>query len=182
MTSFIPLSHLDESYTPSIPFLVALSRASAAHAGQIRKLTKQPYIIHPLNVCNTLISLGFTSDEYLVTAILHDILEDSDYHIRDIEIEFGREIASLVFAVTNPLHRLSVKKLKAAHIHGQLLANADLVAVNIKLADMLDNLLDFKKQGSQRLVSYQEEKSILFQNLMHGDPTLVSMVEEALNE
>lgn len=57
--------------------LIALSVAIQAHENQFRK-GGEPYIIHPLRICSTLIHLGIKDDIMLATAILHDFIEDCD--------------------------------------------------------------------------------------------------------
>ena len=55
--------------------LMALQYAKICHEGQVRR-TGEPYIMHPVRVCNTLASLGVYDDNTLAVALLHDVVED----------------------------------------------------------------------------------------------------------
>ena len=69
--------------------------AKQAHAG-IRRRSGEPYIMHPLAVAHIVVKemgLGSTS---ICSALLHDVVEDTDYTVEDIEQRFGPKIASIV--------------------------------------------------------------------------------------
>ena len=73
----------------------AISFAARAHAGQVRKGTSTPYILHPLEAA--VICATITDDaEVLSAAVLHDVVEDTDATIEQIEAEFGSRVAVLV--------------------------------------------------------------------------------------
>lgn len=74
----------------------AIRFAAAAHKGQIRKASKQPYIFHPLEVLNV-VSTMTLDDDVLCAAVLHDTVEDTDTSIGDIRKEFGDRVAKLVY-------------------------------------------------------------------------------------
>jgi (p)ppGpp synthase/HD superfamily hydrolase len=77
----------------------ALRLAERAHRGQTRKGTDVPYVLHPVAVTFLLIDAG--ADEDLVCAgLLHDVVEDSDVTLDDLEQGFGAEVRRLVDAVT----------------------------------------------------------------------------------
>jgi GTP pyrophosphokinase len=72
--------------------------AEIAHRGQSR-VTGEPYITHPLAAAQILADIGI--DPVAVTAaILHDVPEDSDFTLEDVEERFGAEVAQLVDGVT----------------------------------------------------------------------------------
>lgn len=66
------------------------------HDGQYRKKTKIPYISHPFGVMTLLIRYGFTDEEILKTALLHDTLEDTKYTVTELKEDFGENIANYV--------------------------------------------------------------------------------------
>lgn len=69
--------------------------AAMAHKGQVRKGTKTPYIVHPVET--SLIAFEMTNDiSIIIGAILHDVVEDTNYELDDIEHLFGDEVAKLV--------------------------------------------------------------------------------------
>ncbi|MCE1200420.1 MAG: HD domain-containing protein, partial [Marinilabiliales bacterium] len=91
------LKSITRPLTPENAQLIqkAYQFASAAHMG-VRRRSGEPYIIHPLSVAKIVageIGLGTKS---VVAAILHDVVEDTDYTIQDIENMFGSKIANLV--------------------------------------------------------------------------------------
>lgn len=73
----------------------AITFASSAHKGMIRKGTKQPYIFHPLEVLS-LVSMMSDDDDVLCGAILHDTVEDTPVTLEDIKREFNDRVAKLV--------------------------------------------------------------------------------------
>ena len=94
----------------------AYELAEKAHANQYRE-SGEPYIIHPLNVCNNLIA--FHADgASLCAGILHDVVEDTDYTLEYIEHEFGSDVAFLVEGVTkiSNLHYSSKDEATNANI------------------------------------------------------------------
>lgn len=77
----------------------AFNFAKQAHKG-VRRLSGEPYIMHPLAVAKIVcseIGLGSTS---ICSALLHDVVEDTDYTIEDIENIFGSKIAQIVDGLT----------------------------------------------------------------------------------
>ena len=75
----------------------AILFATEKHAGGVRKRSKIPYIVHPLEAVS--IAAGLTGDpEILAAVVLHDVVEDTDTDIHQIEEEFGARVARLVQA------------------------------------------------------------------------------------
>ena len=77
----------------------AFKFARAAHAG-VRRRSGEPYIMHPLAVAtivNQEIGLGSTS---ICAALLHDVVEDTDFTVEDIEAQFGKKVAQIVEGLT----------------------------------------------------------------------------------
>lgn len=72
--------------------------ASSKHEGQLRK-SGEPYIIHPLNVALILGKI-YADYETISAALLHDVLEDCDCTVEEMEDEFGINITRLVTGVT----------------------------------------------------------------------------------
>ena len=73
----------------------AYNFARQAHKG-VRRLSGEPYILHPIAVARIAaeeIGLGSTS---ICAALLHDVVEDTDYTVEDIENMFGKKIAQIV--------------------------------------------------------------------------------------
>ena len=77
----------------------AIIYATVMHQGKLRKLENTPFILHPLVVAQILSTM--TSDEDIITAgILHDIVEDTDGTLEEIEKRFGERVAFLVSSVS----------------------------------------------------------------------------------
>ena len=77
----------------------AFNFAKAAHKG-VRRRSGEPYILHPIAVARIVVSeigLGSTS---ICSALLHDVVEDTDYTVEDIENLFGKKIAQIVDGLT----------------------------------------------------------------------------------
>lgn len=73
----------------------AIIYATVMHQGKVRKLGNSPYILHPLEVAQILSTM--TDDQDVITAgILHDIVEDTDGTLNEIEKRFGKRVAFLV--------------------------------------------------------------------------------------
>src|SRR6187455_1618839 len=119
----------------------AFDLAVEAHTGQ-RRATGEPYVTHPIASAQILAELGI--DPIAVqAALLHDVPEDTEYNLTDIEERFGAEVAQLVDGVTK-LSRFSThshEQQQAENIRKMLLAMAqDIRVVLIKLADRLHNM------------------------------------------
>ena len=131
----------------------AYKLADEAHNGQLRK-SGQPYIIHPLSVAIILAQMGMDAAS-LAAALLHDVVEDTDYTKEDIIKQFGEEIAILVDGVTK-LGKVSLsnkEEQQAENIRKMLIAMShDIRVIIIKLADRLHNMrtLQFMKEQKRR--------------------------------
>jgi GTP pyrophosphokinase len=119
----------------------AFDFAFDAHADQ-KRISGEPYISHPLAVARILAELGL--DPVAVTAaLLHDIPEDTEYSLADVEERFGPDVSRLVDGVTklSKFSTLTHEQQQAENIRKMFLAMADDIrVVLIKLADRLHNM------------------------------------------
>ncbi len=124
-------------------FLRAYTFAKDAHEGQFRKDGVTPYIVHPVETAKILSS--FTSDEdTLISALLHDVPEDTSRSVEEIEDTFGTPVAFLVDGITklskvhyqNNMEQRQIESLKKMLIH----TARDPRVILIKLADRLHNM------------------------------------------
>lgn len=120
----------------------AFNFANQAHKG-IKRRSGEPYILHPIAVAKiacTEIGLGSTS---ICSALLHDVVEDTDYTIEDIENIFGHKIATIVDGLTKISGGIFGEKASAqAENFRKLLLTMsdDIRVILIKIADRLHNM------------------------------------------
>src|SRR5215203_6474289 len=119
----------------------AFDLAVEAHSTQVRA-SGEPYVTHPIASAQILAELGI--DPVAVSAaLLHDVPEDTEYSLADVEERFGPEVAHLVDGVTK-LSKFSThshEQQQAENIRKMFLAMAeDIRVVLIKLADRLHNM------------------------------------------
>ena len=119
----------------------AFDLAVTAHEGQ-RRATGEPYVTHPIASAQILAELGIDTIA-IQAALLHDVPEDTEFSLTDVEEKFGSEVAQLVDGVTK-LSKFSThshEQQQAENIRKMLLAMAqDIRVVLIKLADRLHNM------------------------------------------
>ncbi|HEY7701818.1 MAG TPA: bifunctional (p)ppGpp synthetase/guanosine-3',5'-bis(diphosphate) 3'-pyrophosphohydrolase, partial [Candidatus Limnocylindrales bacterium] len=119
----------------------AFDVAVEAHDGQ-KRATGEPYVTHPIASAQIVAELGI-DPVAIEAALLHDVPEDTEYSLTDLEERFGAEVAHLVDGVTK-LSRFSThshEQQQAENIRKMLLAMAeDIRVVLIKLADRLHNM------------------------------------------
>jgi (p)ppGpp synthase/HD superfamily hydrolase len=120
----------------------AIQCAVRAHAGQFRKGTRIPYIIHPLRVAEVLIEYE-CSDEVVIAGILHDTIEDTAITVDDIMRSFGEKIAELVENASEPDKSDTWENRKQHTI--EYLTAAPMDVLLITCADKLDNLRSIQK-------------------------------------
>ncbi len=134
----------------------AFAIANECHGDQKRR-SGEPYIIHPIAVCDILVDLGMDYQS-LVAALLHDVVEDTCYTIEQLTEEFGEEVALLVDGVTK-LGRVQInsgdnkEEQQAENIRKMLLAmSKDIRVIIVKLADRVHNMrtLQFMPPQKQR--------------------------------
>ena len=120
----------------------AYAVAQQAHEGQLRA-SGEPYVQHPVEVAHYLATLQMDA-ETLAAALLHDVPEDTDMTIQELDKRFGREVGRLVDGVTKLSKFGSARTMEeqqAENIRRVFMAMAeDVRVVIIKLADRLHNM------------------------------------------
>ena len=118
----------------------AVNFAALAHKDQKRKDIEQtPYINHPLKVADILIDNGVEDEDTIVAAILHDVIEDTDFCYDDIVCDFSKEIADLVLEVSDDKSLPKDERKRLQIEHAPFLSDK---AKLIKIADKIANLED----------------------------------------
>ena len=151
----------------------AFEFANEAHKG-VRRRSGEPYILHPIAVAQIVVSnigLGYKS---ICAALLHDVVEDTDYTVDDIRNIFGDKIASLVDGLTKIKTVLDNEdKAKQNSIQAEnfkrilLTLNDDVRVVLIKLADRLHNCRTIEFMPEYKRDKILSETMFIFIPLAH---------------
>jgi guanosine-3',5'-bis(diphosphate) 3'-pyrophosphohydrolase len=130
------------------PLLETAAFAARAHQGQLRKDKETPYVSHVFRVCLIVRDIfGFDDPRMLITALLHDTIEDTTTDFDDIEKQHGREIAQWVAFLTKN-KALPEAEREADYVRRLLQAPWQVQAC--KLADVFDNLMDLPSLPPER--------------------------------
>ncbi|MDE6037170.1 MAG: HD domain-containing protein [Duncaniella sp.] len=118
----------------------AFEMAREAHASQKRK-TGEPYILHPIAVASICAKELMLDANPVIAAFLHDVVEDTDHTIEDIDARFGHDVAFLVKVVTKQ-KKDKYDESKQVDNYKQMLDSVqyDIRALLVKLADRLHNM------------------------------------------
>ena len=118
----------------------AFELAKEAHASQKRK-SGEPYIFHPIAVANIVAEELMLGANPVIAAFLHDVVEDTDYTIDNIQERFGDDVAFLVRVVTKQ-KKEHYETSKQVDNYKQMLDSIhyDIRALLVKLADRLHNM------------------------------------------
>jgi GTP pyrophosphokinase len=146
----------------------AFDLANHAHSGVVRK-SGEPYILHPLEVAliaSKEIGLGVYS---VAVALLHDVVEDTDYTLEDMQERFGPKIAQLIEGLTKISGVFDQNvSIQAENFRKMLLTiSDDIRVVLIKLADRLHNMrtMDAMAEHKQRKIA--SETLFIYAPLAH---------------
>lgn len=146
----------------------AIIYATVMHQGKERKFNKIPYILHPMEVAQILSTM--TDDEEIISAgILHDIVEDTDGTLKEIEKRFGKRVAALVASeseenIPGEDKSASWKRRKEDSI--QMLKNSTDIGVKMLwLSDKLANMRSLARV-------YSEKGEEIWQTLHQRDPAM----------
>ena len=155
----------------------AFQFANTAHHN-VRRRSGEPYILHPIAVAKIVVSeigLGYKS---ISAALLHDVVEDTEYTLQDLENEFGKKIASFVDGLTKIKNVLKEERsnigeylpesIQAENLKRILLTlNDDVRVVLIKMADRLHNCRTIEYMPEHKRDKILSETMFLFIPLAH---------------
>ena len=148
------------SYAPDLDtqrMFSAFTYADSAHNGQLRK-DGSPYITHPLAVAEIVADLNLDPDS-VISALLHDCIEDTKATHEDIAKRFGEPVAALVEGVTklSRVHYTSKEEQQMENLRKMFMAMAqDIRVILIKICDRLHNMRTMEYQSPTK----QREKSL----------------------
>lgn len=151
----------------------AFEFANEAHKG-VRRRSGEPYILHPIAVAKIVVSnigLGYKS---IMAALLHDVVEDTDYTVDDLKSLFGEKVATLVEGLTkiktvlDNEDKAAQKSMQAENFKRILLTlNDDVRVVLIKLADRLHNCRTIEFMPEHKRDKILSETMFVFIPLAH---------------
>ena len=151
----------------------AFDFANEAHKG-VRRRSGEPYIIHPIEVAKIVVNEIGLGCKSIVAALLHDVVEDTDYTVEDIRNLFGDKIATLVDGLTkiktvlDNEDKSKVKSIQAENFKRILLTlNDDVRVVLIKLADRLHNCRTIEYMPEHKRDKILGETMFIFIPLAH---------------
>ena len=143
---------------------LAIEFAAKAHDGMVRKKDKTPYILHPLEAA-TIVGTMTSDQDIISAAVLHDVVEDTEVTIDEIEELFGNRVRKLVESETEdkradlpPEDTWKVRKEESLKV----LKNSDDIAVKMLwMGDKLSNMRSFyriwKNEGESMWQSFNQK-------------------------
>ena len=145
----------------------AYELAEEAHRPQRRK-SGEPYILHPIAVAMIVANEIGLGAEPICAALLHDVVEDTDYTIKDIRERFGDDVATLVNVVTKKKKKQYETSLQVDNYKQMLQSiHYDIRALLIKLADRLHNMRTLKSMLPHKQLKIASETDYFYAPLAH---------------
>ena len=151
----------------------AFEFANEAHKG-VRRRSGEPYILHPIAVAKIVVSNIGLGCKSIIAALLHDVVEDTDYTVEDLSSLFGEKVATLVDGLTKIKTVLDnedkavQKSMQAENFKRILLTlNDDVRVVLIKLADRLHNCRTIEFMPEHKRDKILSETMFIFIPLAH---------------
>ncbi len=169
------ITHPDPTLQPRID--EAIGFAVNAHAGQMRKYTKEHYVSHPLAVAY-MVSLYTADVNMIIASLLHDVIEDCGVTKEELAARFGDDVAYLVDGLTHVedgSNRASRKEKTNAK-----LASFDDRVKTIKIVDNLHNLGSVMKYDPKFAITYVKEALVMSVHLTGGNAKLHKKLRQVL--
>lgn len=139
--------------------------AAAAHAGQVRKYTGEPYIVHPAAVARLVEKRGGTENQ-IIAALLHDTVEDTDVTINDIRRHFGHEVYIMVNWLTDEYTKEKYpqwNRAKRKAAEARRIGRAPREVQEVKLCDLMDNTKTIVEHDPGFATVYLPEKAMVLE-------------------
>lgn len=145
----------------------AIHFATAAHKGQERKYSDEPYIVHPISVAKKVTNFSLSKNDMqlaIIVALLHDVVEDTDKTHEDILNNFGYSVSTGVWFLTDiygPHPELN-RELRKQGEASRLVHAPDFVKL-VKWCDIVDNSISIEKSDPEFYEVFNREKEHLIQ-------------------
>jgi GTP pyrophosphokinase len=135
----------------------------------VRRKSGEPYIYHPLAVamiCIEEIGLGTTS---IVSALLHDVVEDTETTVQEIEAQFGKKVARIIDGLTKISGNFEYGTSQQAENFRKMLLtlSEDVRVILIKIADRLHNMRTLDSMAENKQIKIASETKYLYAPLAH---------------
>lgn len=134
--------------------------AKTAHQGQKRKGLDKEYITHPVAVFNLIRQIVPLQKEYLIAALLHDVVEDTQVTVEEIELKFGIKVRTIVEILTKPKDQYNRRQL----YHQKLLGASSEIKL-VKVFDRVHNLMEIEGLDKSFARVYIEESKDFYYKL-----------------
>ncbi|MBE9487566.1 MAG: bifunctional (p)ppGpp synthetase/guanosine-3',5'-bis(diphosphate) 3'-pyrophosphohydrolase [Bacteroidetes bacterium] len=150
--------------------LDAFEFANKAHAN-VRRRSGEPYIIHPIAVANIVVTEIGLGTKSVCAALLHDVVEDTDYTVDDIKSRYGEKVSSMVDGLTKikKAGDLAQTNSQQAENFKKMLftLSDDVRVILIKLSDRLHNMRTLQSMPPKKRTKIVSETITLFAPLAH---------------
>ncbi len=142
--------------------------AKEAHKG-VRRRSGEPYILHPMAVAQIVVDEIGLGVKGVMAALLHDVVEDTEYGSEDIERQFGEKIASMVEGLTKMSGAVTAESSQQAESFRKVLLTLsdDVRVILIKIADRLHNMRTLGSMPYSKQVKVISETVYLFAPLAY---------------
>ncbi|MBL6684469.1 MAG: bifunctional (p)ppGpp synthetase/guanosine-3',5'-bis(diphosphate) 3'-pyrophosphohydrolase [Flavobacteriaceae bacterium] len=147
----------------------ALDIAIDAHKDQYRK-SGEPYIFHPISVAKIVAEKIGLDANSIAAALLHDVVEDSEYNIEKIKSAFGEKIARIVEGLTkiSRLKKDKIVSIQSENFRKMLLTlNDDVRVILIKIADRLHNMRTMDSMSYEKQIKISSETLYIYAPIAH---------------
>jgi GTP diphosphokinase / guanosine-3',5'-bis(diphosphate) 3'-diphosphatase len=147
----------------------AFKVANEAH-WDMRRNSGEPYIIHPINVARIVNQEIGLSSKSVAAALLHDVVEDTEWTLEDIEREFGPKISSIIDGLTkiSGTYNKENSSLQAENFRKMLMTlSDDIRVILIKISDRLHNMRTLDSMPEHKKMKIAGETIYLYAPLAH---------------
>jgi (p)ppGpp synthase/HD superfamily hydrolase len=167
----MPPSHLEQR---------AKAFAEFYHRDQRRKYMNEPYTNHR-NIANLMKSVEWHTQEMVVVAWLHDVLEDTSASYEKVRGAFGQDVADMVRMLTDISRPEDGNRRVRKEIDRFHISVATPEAKTVKIADLIDNVRDIVKNDPKFAVVFLDEAIMLLDVLGDGDVYLYDELSKVIN-